>query len=168
MSSRRQRSIPLGGRYRQVSLYRQHASLIAKFMGPFWGRQDPGGPHVGPMNFAIWDVIDYVRWDYDQTDGLVQERRNSCALAMELRLSCTNTLRWYTSYMDRVCGEGETDYRCSWTQIPAIVQGFDISIANALEIPRFYTKPLIWWQTYCGSIIKQHDTKRYCRQGCIQ
>ena len=23
-------------------------------MGPFWGRQDPDGPHVGPMNFAIW------------------------------------------------------------------------------------------------------------------
>ena len=22
-------------------------------MGPSWGRQDPGGPHVGPMNFAI-------------------------------------------------------------------------------------------------------------------
>ena len=26
-------------------------------MGPIWGRQDPGGPHVGPMNFAIWDSI---------------------------------------------------------------------------------------------------------------
>ena len=25
-------------------------------MGPIWGRQDPGGPHVGPMNFAIWDL----------------------------------------------------------------------------------------------------------------
>ena len=24
-------------------------------MGPIWGRQDPGGPHVGLMNFAIWD-----------------------------------------------------------------------------------------------------------------
>ena len=23
-------------------------------MGPTWGRQDPGGPHVGPMNLAIW------------------------------------------------------------------------------------------------------------------
>ena len=23
-------------------------------MGPVWGRQDPGGPHVGPMNLAIW------------------------------------------------------------------------------------------------------------------
>ena len=25
-------------------------------MGPTWGRQDPGGPHVGPMNFAIWEM----------------------------------------------------------------------------------------------------------------
>ena len=23
-------------------------------MGPIWGRQDPGGPHVSPMNLAIW------------------------------------------------------------------------------------------------------------------
>ena len=23
-------------------------------MGPTWGRQDPGGPNVGPMNLAIW------------------------------------------------------------------------------------------------------------------
>ena len=23
-------------------------------MGPSWGRQVPGGPHVGPTNFAIW------------------------------------------------------------------------------------------------------------------
>ena len=23
-------------------------------MGSIWGRQDPGGPHIGPMNFAIW------------------------------------------------------------------------------------------------------------------
>ena len=28
-------------------------------MGPTWGRQDPGGPHVGPMNLAIWFV---PRW----------------------------------------------------------------------------------------------------------
>ena len=24
-------------------------------MGPTWGRQDPGWPHVGHMNLAIWD-----------------------------------------------------------------------------------------------------------------
>ena len=28
-------------------------------MGPIWGRQDPGGPHVGPMNFAIWGVMQF-------------------------------------------------------------------------------------------------------------
>ena len=26
-------------------------------MGPIWGRQDPGGSHVGSMNFAIWGCI---------------------------------------------------------------------------------------------------------------
>ena len=25
-------------------------------MDPIWGRQDPGGPHVGPVNFVIWGV----------------------------------------------------------------------------------------------------------------
>ena len=24
-------------------------------MGPIWGRQDPGGPHVGPMNLDVWE-----------------------------------------------------------------------------------------------------------------
>ena len=27
-------------------------------MGPIWGRHDPGGPHIGPMKFAIW----VIRW----------------------------------------------------------------------------------------------------------
>ena len=26
-------------------------------MGPIWGRQDPGGPHVGLMNFVIWEEL---------------------------------------------------------------------------------------------------------------
>ena len=29
-------------------------------MGPIWGRQDPGGPHVGPMNFVIWVYVLYI------------------------------------------------------------------------------------------------------------
>ena len=31
-------------------------------MGPICGRQDPGGPHVGPMNFAIWGIRAETRW----------------------------------------------------------------------------------------------------------
>ena len=26
-------------------------------VGPIWGRQDPGGPHAGPMNFVIWVML---------------------------------------------------------------------------------------------------------------
>ena len=26
-------------------------------MGPIWGRQGPGGPHGGPMKFAIWVIM---------------------------------------------------------------------------------------------------------------
>ena len=26
-------------------------------MGPIWGRQDPGGPHAGPMNLAISEFV---------------------------------------------------------------------------------------------------------------
>ena len=29
-------------------------------MGPVWARQDPGGPHVGPVNFAIWVAVERV------------------------------------------------------------------------------------------------------------
>ena len=29
-------------------------ALKARCMGPTWGRQDPGGPHVGPMILDIW------------------------------------------------------------------------------------------------------------------
>ena len=30
------------------------SKVIGANMGPIWGQQDPGGPHVGPKNFAIW------------------------------------------------------------------------------------------------------------------
>ena len=27
-------------------------------MGPIWGQQGPGGPHVGPIKFVIWEGMD--------------------------------------------------------------------------------------------------------------
>ena len=29
-------------------------------MGPIWGRQDPDGPHVGPMKNAIWELVTHL------------------------------------------------------------------------------------------------------------
>ena len=35
-------------------------------MESIWGRQDPGGPYIGPMNFAIWvsilEKINLLQW----------------------------------------------------------------------------------------------------------
>ena len=31
--------------------------VLGANMGSIWGRQDPGGPHDGPMNFAVWVVM---------------------------------------------------------------------------------------------------------------
>ena len=38
---------------RQTPDSKVHGSNI----GPIWGRQDPGGPHVGPMNLGIWELF---------------------------------------------------------------------------------------------------------------
>ena len=32
------------------------SKVYEAYMGPTWGQQDPGGPHVGPMNLAIRDL----------------------------------------------------------------------------------------------------------------
>ena len=39
-------------------------------MGPIWGRQDPGGPHVGPINFAIWEQLFDILWHSTHSVGL--------------------------------------------------------------------------------------------------
>ena len=33
-----------------------HSKVPGANMGPIWGQQYLGGPHVGPMNFVIWMV----------------------------------------------------------------------------------------------------------------
>ena len=54
-------SNPLGGetgisRENQVNTV-PDSKVHGAYMGPIWGRQDPDGPHVGPMNVAIWDGL---------------------------------------------------------------------------------------------------------------
>ena len=41
-------------RWVMVHLHKPDSKVHGANMGPIWGRQDPGGPNVGPMNLAIW------------------------------------------------------------------------------------------------------------------
>ena len=43
-----------GGNTCLIERYTRSVLTQIRFMGPIWVRQGPGGPHVGPMNFAIW------------------------------------------------------------------------------------------------------------------
>ena len=45
----------LGIRLAQTSIVIPDSKVHGANMGPIWGRQDPGGPHVGPMNLAVWE-----------------------------------------------------------------------------------------------------------------
>ena len=47
--------IPVGN---ENLIYGPGSKVHGAKMGPIWGRQDPGGPNVGPMNFAIWGRFD--------------------------------------------------------------------------------------------------------------
>ena len=36
-------------------------------LGPIWGRQEPGGPHVGSINIAIWEST-RIFFEYQWTE----------------------------------------------------------------------------------------------------
>ena len=58
-------------------------------MGPTWGQRDPGGPHVGPMNFAIWDVR-RTGFEYKCQLKRLYASRKTCYLKIEfIQVLCT-------------------------------------------------------------------------------
>ena len=36
------------------------SKVLGANTGPIWGRQDSGGPHVGPINIAVWGLLEYI------------------------------------------------------------------------------------------------------------
>ena len=73
-------------------------------------------------------------------DGLVQERRNSIANALELRLSCTNPYL-VQERRKTIANALESRFSCS---NPYSVQERRNSNANALELRLSCTNPSIW------------------------
>ena len=54
-------------------------------MGPIWGRQDPGGPHVCRMNFAIWCMIaNSKEWTWNKVISIPQWKSNGLYIKGEV------------------------------------------------------------------------------------
>ena len=80
-------------------------SLIARFMGPTWGPtgtgHDPGGPHVGPMNFAIWSVVHGITRTRSCNHVTIHITR--CIWrTVDIYSSWLWTITW-TKYLCRIC-----------------------------------------------------------------
>ena len=78
----------------------QDSKVHEAYMGPTWGRQDPGGPHVGPVNLAIWVALDDVK-KYVFTCRPKWKRIaifNSCIREWIYEFS-VKTLVWYISLL---------------------------------------------------------------------
>ena len=65
-------------------------------MGYIWGRQDPGEPHVGPINFAIWDTLKWwwppviqaekCDWNDDRKINTNHQKGSGCNLDLHRRV----------------------------------------------------------------------------------
>ena len=51
-------------------------------MGPTLGRQDPGGPHIGHMNLAIWEFLKSI-WPYRPRSLMAIGKLNNCRVTSE-------------------------------------------------------------------------------------
>ena len=82
-------------------------------MGPIWSRRDPGGHHVGPMNFAIWD---YLNWSF-------VFRPNSTEVCSYVSLP--EALQ--TTIIDVICGGhlgvGSANQRRCYYETPSFIGG---------------------------------------------
>ena len=70
-------------------------------MGPIWGRQDPGGPHVGPMNLAIW--VDVTSEQGFQCDYVLPSFSLYLYLSTVSVLSLTHPPSLYTHVYIFIC-----------------------------------------------------------------
>ena len=70
-------------------------------MGPIWGRQDPGGPHAGPMNFAIWDTLkDICKTDRHRTINARHKSRTICMFCAIQEFKTFHRQLWMTTWCD--------------------------------------------------------------------
>ena len=112
---------------------------VTNFVNP---KLDQGWPH--------WAIL-VPKLD-QHTDGLVQERRNSSALAMELHLSCTNPLiHWY----DKVCYLGVVLFQGRWYHSTCSARSSQAAYRWCSDqcIGKGWCKPtgktsVLWWYTY--------------------
>ena len=107
-------------------------------MGPIWGRQDLGGPHVGPMNFAIWVECVPKQAKWLGSKWLVKSPNNE--------KQKTPQVNWVQRQGQVKC---QVTSRKIWDRKKAqLYQHQSISSHSALHAPMSFP---LFWLTYWGT-----------------
>ena len=129
-------------------------------MGPIWVRQDPGGPHVGPVNFAIWG--DY--WVITIRPDIEYKWYPTCFCRnyMSLWISWIGYLIWVNLQMSAILRWDEiiwtmiiiwlryTSRLCIWYQIGLL------TLSDSKTLVRY-----IWYQIGSCAFSDTRHTLRY-------
>ena len=103
------RRVPPWPSHNTIPLFPSLHALIATMevrgasMGPTWGRQDPGGPHVGPMNLAtmICDV--------------------SQPVSASTKINHTNIHAYFLNFDEHIPVYAQTNFSSSQSQTPPAI-----------------------------------------------
>ena len=124
-------------------------------MGPIWGRQDPGEPHVGPMNFAIWDMETFH-------PSLCLYEGNRCIWANS---SVFDNLRHRTPCLVNVMQNRQYTFQIHVLEIvnrrntrgrnfSQVVSIYGKAVVSSMIISVFVTSPSVW-------LVEQQYAKNY-------
>ena len=82
-------------------------------MAPTWGRQDPGGPHVGPMSLVFWAYTTSKLGHHRPADALAPNGRSKWTTSYHITSSvhCQwNTLQWWHNELHGVSYHQHLNY----------------------------------------------------------
>ena len=141
-----------------IWMLRGHPSHIPPFpdskvhganMGPIWGRQDPGGPHVDPMNFVLWvdSVVDILGenclcYNYSEADFMYFASLH-VSVAILPRVRPRNILWWIQSHPVSLTPSPEAVHFCC--HIGPIIWGLLTPLTADMW-------PHVWWNVMYGWI----------------
>ena len=105
-------------------MHKNNRAQIAIFMGPKWVLSAPGGPHVGPMNLAIREIMLLISDDIDSfpwnvvTHTYPNFNAGLVILLLELGLKCLNISHLLLVFTPQVTGnEGRVQNDCSSVEL---------------------------------------------------
>ena len=83
-------SITCKGIYRRGN--NPDSKVHGAYIGPTWGRHDPGGPHVGPMNLVIWEWLDLIAYKYGTSTWMFEYSKDVFKNGLQMNISLLTTV----------------------------------------------------------------------------